>query len=151
MNRYYDENRPRAEIPRTFQPSKALAAGFIAAAILIVVPRGSPWGGLAFSEPVVMGRHFPGIPLGLIWLTQLGLGVVYGFIICRIVATYRIRRALVTAALAGLVLYVVNLAVVSLIWKTASQYEVSVIVTHLVFALITAGAYRGLLRRRIVA
>ena len=151
MNRYFDENRPQAEVPRVFQPGKALAAGLIAAAILIVVPRGSPWGGLAFSEPVVMGRHFPGVPLGLIWLTQLGLGIVYGFIICRLIAAYRIRRALVTSALAGLVLYVVNLAVVSLIWKSAPQNEFSVVVTHLVFALITAGAYRGLLRRRIVA
>ena len=98
-----------------------------------------------------MGRYFPGMPVGLVWLIHLALAIVYGLVVCRFVASYRIQRALVTAGLAGLALYILNFAVVSFIWRAAPRNEVSVVFTHIVFALIAAGAYRGLLRRRVVA
>jgi len=150
MTRQYEQPPvPQVEIPREFQWQRALLAGLIAGAILIILPRGSPWEGMAFSDPVIMGRHFPGTSVPLVWLIHLALAVVYGFVICRFIASYRILRALVTAGLAGLALYILNLAVVSLIWQAGPSHEIPVIFTHIVFGLITAGAYRGLLRRRI--
>jgi hypothetical protein len=89
------------------------------------------------------------MPLALGWLTHLALAVVYALVICRLIACYRIQRALVMGALGGLVLYVLNLTVVALIWRGTAVNEVPVLFTHIVFALITAGAYRGLLRRRL--
>jgi hypothetical protein len=67
-----------------------------------------------------------------------------------LIATYRIQRALVMAALAGLLLYVINLGVVAFFWGAQGSTEIPVIFTHVVFALITAGAYRGLLKRQAV-
>jgi hypothetical protein len=152
MTRQYEQPHvPQVEIPRVFQWHQAVLAGLIAGAVLIIVPRGSPWEGLAFSEPVIMGRYFPGTPVGLVWLIHLALAVVYGLVVCRFVASYRIRRALVTAALAGLALYIANLAVVSLIWHANTRHEIPIIFTHIVFGLITTGAYRGLLRRRVIS
>lgn len=147
---YVQERVPQVEIPREFQWPRAVLAGLIAGAILIVVPRGSPWEGMAFSEPVIMGRYFPGTAVGLVWLIHLALAIVYGLVVCRFVASYRIWRALVTAGLAGLALYVLNLAVVSLIWHAGPRHEIPVIFTHIVFGLLAAGAYRGLLRRRVI-
>jgi len=50
-----------------------------------------------------------------------------------------------------LVQYDLNLAVVAFIWHASPTNEVPVIFTHIVYALIAAGAYRGLLHRRVVA
>jgi hypothetical protein len=150
IRQYEQEHVPQIEVPRDFQWSRAVLASLIVGAVLIIVPRGSPWEGLAFSEPVIMGRYFPGMPVGVVWLIHLALSVVYGVVVCRFVASYRIRRALVTAALAGLALYVLNVAVVTAVWHTASTHELPVIFTHIVFGLLTAGAYRGLLRRRAI-
>src|SRR5438270_13496059 len=111
MIRHYEQRQvPQVETPRIFQWNRAVLAGLIAGAILIIIPRGSPWEGLAFSEPVIMGRYFPGMPVGLVWLVHLALSIVYGMVVCRFVASYRIWRALVTAGLAGLSLYVLNFA-----------------------------------------
>ena len=139
------------EEPLKFHLGPAFGAGFIAGAILLIVPHGSPWESLTFFSPVIMGRTVPGpteIALLLVWALHLMVSLVYGLIISRIVATLRWRRAFFTGALAGLVLYVVNFGVASALWPWLRGTEFSVIVTHLVFGLITAGAYRGLLRRK---
>jgi hypothetical protein len=151
MRRYEHVEPPELENPFRFQPNRAMAAGLIAGAILILIPRGSPWEGMAFSEPVIMGRHFPGLPLSLVWPIHLSLSVVYGLFVCRVVAPYRIRRAIVIAGLAGLVLYVLNLAVAAAVWGVSPSDEIPVVFTHFVFALIAAGAYRGFLRRTVAA
>jgi len=132
----------------------ALGAGFIAATILLFVPRASPWSAFTFFSPVVMGRKLPStldLPLGLVWLIHLGLGLLYGLLISRVVAGLGRRRAIATGALLGLVLYVVNLGVVSFCVPEFHGAELSVAFTHIVFGLLCAAAYRGLLRRRAMA
>jgi len=57
--------------------------------------------------------------------------------------------AVLAGGVAGIVLYFLNLGAVSLWFPGMRGNEVSVFVTHLVFGLIAAGAYRGLLRRRV--
>lgn len=142
------------EEPGQFHIGPALGAGLIAGAVLTVVPHGSPWGSLTFFSPVIMGRAMPGtveISLLLAWVLHLAVSVVYGLLISRVVATLRWRRAFFTGALAGLVVYAVNFGVVSAVWPWLRGAEFSVVVTHIVFALIAAGAYRGLLKRRRTA
>jgi hypothetical protein len=139
------------EEPLRFHLGPALGAGFIAGAILLIVPHGSPWSSLTFFSPVIMGRTIPGtieMPLLLVWALHLAVSLFYGLIISRVVATLRRRRAFFTGALAGLVLYAVNFGVVSALWPWLRGAEFSVVVTHIVFGLITAGAYRGLLKRK---
>jgi hypothetical protein len=51
----------------------------------------------------------------------------------------------------GLVLYLLNFGVVSLCLPGLRGNEVSVIITHVVFGLVAAGVYRGLLRRKVSA
>jgi hypothetical protein len=139
------------EEPRQFHLGPALSAGFVAGVVLLIVPRGSPWSSLTFFSPAIMGRTIPGtieMPLLLVWALHLAVSILYGLIISRMVATLRRRRAFVTGALGCLVLYALNLAIVSAVWPSLRGAEFSVVVTHIVFGLITAGAYRGLLKRK---
>ena len=51
----------------------------------------------------------------------------------------------------GLALYVANYGIVSMWLPAMKGNEVPVVVTHIVFGLVAAGAYRGLLRRQVPA
>jgi len=133
-----------------FQWPAAILAGIIAGAVLLIVPSGSPWSGVTFFSPVIMGRTIPPADLSLVstWLLHLLLSVGYGLVISRIVASFRRGRALLAGALMGMVLYGVNLGLVSAFWLQLRGNEIAIAFTHIVFGLVAAGAYRGLLKRQ---
>lgn len=138
-------------LPGRMQWGPALGAGLTAGATLLLVPHGSPWASLSSFSPVIMGRAIPasaGMPLLVAWLLHLGLSVLYGLIISRMVANLKQPRAIVAGAATGLVLYLLNLAVVSVCCPDRRVHELPVMFTHLVFGIIAACAYRGLLRRK---
>ena len=129
----------------------ALEAGLIAGAILLVVPRGSPWSQFTFFSPIVLGRNLAGVgnfPLPLIWIVHLVLALVYGVIVSALVSKLTNWRAILVGGLVGLVLYFVNLGLVALCFPNLIRAEGLVAFTHVVFGLLAAGAYRGLLHRR---
>jgi hypothetical protein len=131
----------------------ALGAGLIAGIVLLIVPRGSPWNALTFFTPTILGRVVPDrwdVPMLAVSVIHLGISLIYGLLISLTVIRVREMRAVLAGGIAGLVLYLINLGVVSLWIPELRGSEVSVIVTHAVFGLITAGAYRGLLRRKTV-
>lgn len=80
---------------------------------------------------------------------HLALAIIYGVLISFVVSHIRQMAAVLTGGVAGLVLYLINLGVVTLCFPAMRGNEVSVFVTHVVFGLIAAGAYRGLLRRKV--
>lgn len=130
----------------------ALGAGLIAGVILLIVPHGSPWEALSFFSPAVMGRSLPAgvqLPLVIVWLIHLGVSVVYGLLVSRAVANAIQARAILIGGIIGLVLYGLNWLAVGFFSPGMRGNEVSVALTHLVFGLITAGAYRGLLKRKV--
>ena len=101
-----------------------------------------------------MGRGIPaslGMPLLATWLVHLAISLAYGLIISRVVSGLRKGRAFFAGALTGLLLYLANFAAISAFWPRLRGDEIAVVFTHLVFGLIAAGAYRGLLRRAPVA
>ena len=136
------------------QWTAGFGAGFIAGAILLIVPRGSPWSALTFFSPVIMGRSLPPgleLPLAMVWLIHLGVSMIYGLIISRGVASLTRARAVLIGGTIGLLLYGLNWLAVGLFSPGMRGNEVSVVFTHIVFGLIAAGAYRGLLRRKMGA
>src|ERR1041385_3605260 len=139
------------ENPQRLQWRPAFLCGLIAGGILLLVPRGSPWSALTFFSPVIMGRALPAglqLPLLWVWLIHLAVSIVYGLIIARIIASLRQERAILTGGVIGLVLYVANFGIISTWWPQLRGNEVSVVFTHVVFGLLAAGGYRGLLRRK---
>ena len=140
--------------PRNFQWLPALEAGFLAGLVMMIVPRGSPWSALTFFAPVVMGRVIPetaGIPLIITKAMHLILAISYGFIISAIVMRITQMRAIIVGAIIGFALYFANWAVISAAFPELKGDELTVAFTHLVFGGIAAGAYRGLLWRRITS
>jgi len=130
------------------QWAQAIAAGLIAGLILLVLPGGSPWSSTTFFSPLVLGRSVAGISTLEVWMLHLLVSIVYGLLICWAVMGLRQARAILTGGLFGLILYVVNFGVVSTWWPQIRGNEGSVLFTHVVFGLVIAGAYRGLLRRK---
>src|SRR5690242_7737989 len=112
------------------QWSAALGAGLIVGGIFLVVPRGSPWSSVTFFSPLVMGRPLPSalqIPLFALWLIHMGVAVVYGLIISRIVAGLTQLRAVITGGVVGLFLYLLNLLLISILLPQMSGNEISVL------------------------
>jgi hypothetical protein len=151
MTRSYDPSRPAPpQGGNHFQWLPALGAGFIAGAILLLVPRANPWSAMTVFSPVVMGRTLPpsvAVPLPISVLLHLGISLIYGLVISRVVTSLRLERAVPVGGGSGLVLYLLNFVVVSLFFPPLRYNEVSAAIAHLAFGLIAAGAYRGLLRR----
>jgi hypothetical protein len=137
-----------------WQGIPAVAAGLIAGVILLIVPHASPWEGLTSFTPAIMGRVVPatwGLGVFLTVVLHLALALIYGLVVSLVIMNIHQMAAVLTGGVVGLVLYFVNLGAVTLWLPAMRGNEVSVIVTHVVCGLITAGAYRGLLRRRVEA
>lgn len=134
------------------QWSAVLGASLIAGFVLLIVPRASPWSGLTFFAPVIMGRVVPedlGMPGILSKVFHLGIAVVYGFIISLVVSHITKLWAVLAGAVLGGLLYLVNYLAFSAVLPQMLGDEVVVAFAHLFFGGIVGGAYRGLLRRRI--
>jgi hypothetical protein len=130
------------------------AEGRIGRGLGILVGRaGESVGGVTFSSPVVMGRLIPagiGIPLPVRWIIHLVVSVLYGMIISLLVTPFTRWQAVLVGGLVGMLLYFVNRAVVHFLFPALETNEAAVLFTHEVFAMVAAGAYRGLLKRRMV-
>lgn len=127
-------------------------AGLIAGVVLLIVPHASPWEGLTSFTPALMGRVIPdmwGLGIFMTVVLHLALSIIYSVLISFAVSHIRQMAAVVAGGVAGLVLYFLNIGIVGLCFPAMRGSEVSVVVTHVVFGLIAAGAYRGLLRRKI--
>ena len=135
-----------------WQGMAAISAGLIAGVVLLVVPHASPWEGLTSFTPALMGRVVPstwGLGIFMTVVLHLLLSIIYAVLISFAVMNIRQMAAVVTGGVAGVALYLLNLGAVTLLFPAMRGSEVSVFVTHAVFGLIAAGAYRGLLRRKI--
>jgi len=135
-----------------FQWFPAIGAGLITGVILLILPHASPWEGLTLFTPAILGRVVPASvgmsDVGIIVL-HLAISLIYGIIVSLAVTNVRQLRAVLLGGAVGLVLYVISFGFVSLCIPDLRGNEFSVIITHLVFGLVSAGAYRGLLRRQV--
>jgi len=132
--------------------ASAILAGLIAGVILLIIPSGSPWSGIIFLAPVVVGRMIPaqaGLPASGVWIIHLAVSLVYGVAISAVAARFRRGKALLAGAFVGAVLYAINFGLVSALWPSLRGNEVAILFAHVLFGLIAAGAYRGLLRRKL--
>lgn len=146
------ETLEQSESPRQIQWHSVLAASLIAGCVLMVVPRASPWSGLTFFAPVVMGRVMPDdlmMPILTSKTLHLALSLLYGTVIALVVAKIPRLWAVLTGVAVGFGLYVLNLAVVGAAFPQIRGDEPVVAFAHLFFGGIAGGAYRGLLRRRV--
>jgi Mg/Co/Ni transporter MgtE len=124
----------------------ALGAGLVVGLLIALFPRGSPWAGLTFFSPTVMGRSMgePGSSFMAALLPHLALSIGYAIIIGLTVERLRRFKAVLAGALVGCVLFLVNWAVFNFLVHDGVGRESVVFFTHLAFGLMCAGAYKGL-------
>ncbi len=137
-----------------FQWLPAIEAGLISGIILLILPHASPWEGLTLFTPAIVGRVVPatwGMSNAGIIVLHLAISLIYGILVSLAVMNVRQLRAVLVGGVVGLVLYVISFGIVSLLVPDLRGNEFPVIITHIVFGLVAAGAYRGLLRRAIPA
>jgi hypothetical protein len=155
MIKGFEQPHPAEPIAEShWQGTPAVVAGLIAGVVLLIVPHASPWEGLTSFTPALMGRVVPGswgLGIFMTVVLHLALGIIYGVLISFAVSHIRQMAAVLAGGVAGVVLYFLNLGAFTLWFPAMRGNEVSVFVTHVVFGLIAAGAYRGLLRRKVSA
>jgi hypothetical protein len=129
---------------------KAALAGLITGTILLVIPWGSPWAGITFTSPVIMGRPVPpqvGISYFEAALMHFAVACVYALVVAALVNTFRPDRALLIGAVTGLGLYALNNLAFRLLFPSMIGLEWPVGFAHVVFGLLTSAIYRGLAKR----
>jgi hypothetical protein len=124
----------------------ALSAGLLIGLLIALFPHGSPWSGMTFFSPSVMGRTIT--ELGGSFLLSLGahlaLAVGYAIIIGLIVEKLRRVKAVIAGGVVGAVLFLLNWAVFKFLVTDGTTREALALFTHVAFGLMTAGAYKGL-------
>jgi len=151
MIKGFEQPHQTEPIESNWQGMPAVAAGLIAGVVLLIVPHASPWEGLTSFTPALMGRVATesGLGTAMTIVLHLVLAIIYGVLISFVVSHIRQMAAVLAGGVVGVVLYFLNLGAISLWFPALRGNEVSVFVTHLVFGLIAAGAYRGLLQRKV--
>src|SRR5207244_3684069 len=110
----------------------AILAGLAAGVLFAIFPRGIPWEGLTFFQPLVMGRTLPASTGTSFWpfLVHLVVAGIYGLVVASLAHRFRSIRAVLLGGAVGLCLYVVNWAVVTLLAPQLTGNELGVLWTH---------------------
>lgn len=130
-----------------FNSRAALYAGLLVGALFLLVSRGSiPWA--SFGWPThVMGRPYPAGDGAEAYFArtvlQFVLSIGYTFAVAAVVYRFKAFTAAFVGAAVGLVLYGLNYLVFRFAMGTSGSSEPLAIMTHVVFGLIAATAYKG--------
>lgn len=146
MAETFREDTYEEEHRRALDFNAAMGAGLIIGLLIALFPRGSPWSGLTFFSPTVMGRALPelGGSFILSLAAHLALAIGYAIIIGLIVDKLRRVKAVIAGAIVGAILFLLNWAVFKFLVADGTTREGLVLATHVAFGLMTAGAYKGL-------
>ncbi|QRX82899.1 hypothetical protein [Glaciimonas sp. PAMC28666] len=138
----------------------AVVAGFVSGAVVMVlellwsalIGRSSPWAISHMVSAIVMGpdvlqsSDFSVAVVATALVTHYVLGIVFGLVLCGIIAPFHFdsSRAMIlaTGAVFGLLLYAFNFYGMSriFIWFTDMRGWPALI-THVIFGMVSAGAY----------
>jgi hypothetical protein len=151
----YSLDGPGTSLVRAVRWDRALQAGLIVGAIMFLFTRGIPWFGSGMIDPAVMGREVspgkeatPMFFFGVMSIHFLVAGA-YGLIIAPIVHGFRPWVAGAVGAVVGLVLYFISYAVAGMVMEApAALREWPSLVIHVIFGVICAETYKGMVRRR---
>ncbi|HTD66597.1 MAG TPA: hypothetical protein VK846_08720 [Candidatus Limnocylindria bacterium] len=136
--------------------SAAIKASLLAGAIVWLFPAGNPW--TAFARPsgaYIMGRavstdpavtifSMPALPAHLLHFV---VALLYGLVILGVVYRLRNWRAIFAGILTSLALYAINYIAFRLAApQFVGDYELNVVIAHVLFGGLAAGMIRGFLR-----
>ena len=151
----YSMERSHPGLLSSVRWKRALQAGLIVGRIMFLLTRGIPWVGSGAINPAVMGREVaPGesaTPMFFFGVMSLHfiVAALYGLIIAPIVHGFKPWAAGAVGAVVGLVLYFISYAIAGMMMEVpASQREWPSLVIHVIFGIVCAETYKGMVRRR---
>jgi predicted histidine transporter YuiF (NhaC family) len=152
MAEAYRKGAYEEEQRRAVDFNAAMSAGLLVGLLIALFPRGSPWSGMTFFSPAVMGRTLTEMRESFVLSlgAHLALSVGYAIIIGLIVDKLRRVKAVIAGGIVGAVLFLLNWAVFRFLVTDGSTRDSLVLFTHIAFGLMTAGAYKGLSRPPVV-
>jgi hypothetical protein len=149
MDAVYETPRRRLDWAR------ACYAGLIAGGLLLMFSGGTPWS--STGHATVMGRMLEEpskmqSDSGLMTMVlHMGVAVCYAILIIPVIFGLPATLAILTGGAIGAVLYFINYWISSTFGVLpVGEGEIIILVTHAVFGLLVAGAYKGLGRSRTV-
>jgi hypothetical protein len=147
--------RNNSSLVQAVRWKRALQAGLIVGAIMFLLNRGIPWVGSGAINPAVMGREVaPGAeatPMFFFGVMSLHfiVAAIYALIIAPIVHGFKPWIAGMVGAVVGLVLYFISYASAGMVMDVpATQREWPSLAIHIIFGIICAETYKGMVRRR---
>jgi hypothetical protein len=144
-----NEERQSRRGSHAFQPMAGIVAGLIMGVWFLIFPRGVPWSSVNFFSAAVLGRVMPeSVSYISATLLHFALCALYGIVIAAVVRRTRAEWAILMGAVTGLLLYLLNLAVVYNAVHSVYGREAAVLIAHVLFGAFTAGVYRGFISRR---
>jgi len=141
---------------RPVQWATGLKAALAIAAIFWLVSRGIPWAASGAVSPTVMGREIkdPGAINSAFSAAAIALHFIsalfYSAIMMPIIHRFVYGNAVLVGAGLGVLLYLVNLAVSAMVGGAPYSRELPALITHLAFGIVFTGAYKGLVKRRVM-
>ena len=151
----YQIDRNSPGLMHSVRWKRALQAGLIVGAIIFLLTRGIPWVGSGAINPAVMGREIaPGseaTPMFFFGVMSLHfiVSALYALIIAPIVHGFKPFAAGAVGAVVGLVLYFISYALAGMFMEIpANQREWPSLAIHIIFGIVCAETYKGMVRRR---
>ncbi len=124
-----------------------LYTGLIVGGLFLLVPRGHPWASQSLPTHAMGRPLFGGDTAGVFMITgivQMVLSLAYTFIVAAATFWMRTVPAIISGAIVGGLLYGINYVVFHfLVQNTPLATESTVVLTHVGFCMIAAGAYKG--------
>jgi hypothetical protein len=151
----YQVQREQTTFFHSIRWNRAFQAALIVGLIFFLLSRGIPWVGSGAVNPAIMGREIaPGqASSAAFFLAIFGIhmlvAIIYGLIMAPIVHGFRPWVAGLVGGICGLVLYFINYAIATILMDvTAMQSEWPCVIQHIIFGIVFAETYKGMVRRQ---
>lgn len=125
-----------------------LYAGLVVGVLFLFLPRGIPWNSIGLPTEA-MGRPLfaqdTHTAMFITGIVQILMSLAYTFVVAAVIYRFRMFKAVIIGGVIGLGLYALNYLVFRYVVPTApNKSEFAVLLTHLAFCFIVAGAYKGI-------
>src|SRR5262245_55483768 len=147
MNAVEHMELQEAQSQARLRPKAAALAGLLTGIFLIVFSKGVVWSSSGLPDRVMGRELFAGQAEQVFFfnsIVHLAISICFAFILCAIIYRFRPLKAILMGGIVGLGFYGINFLVFHSFLHADPGSEGPVAISHFVYGLMTAGAYKAL-------